>query len=624
MALHYHQDDISLSSLRQDLKNYSLQTFQADATAALSVALLTIPQALAYAVLAGLPLYCGLFAAIYASMVAAFFGSSRHLIVGPSNAIAILVQAGTSEILFNFYRDATGPEREALAVQILASLSFLSAVIQMLAASFKLGRLVQFVSYSVIIGYMAGSAVAVFVNQLYTFLGLNRMPGVHSLYQDIFYIITHVYKLHWPSTLIGLITLCSIVLFKRIDKRIPAAIAALAFSSILVYIIDYSNGLWNGISDSVDLYHTVPLVGDTGDFSTLWPNIAWPSFESGVLNALLPFAFAVALLSIMETTTVSKSVAASSGQHLSVNQEILGVGLGNLVAAFISAMPISGSASRTVLSYSQGAQTRFASILNAVIVASFLYLFSYSAGRIPLTALAALLLFTSINIVNFKQLSICNKATRSDAFVLWTTFFSCIFLSLDLAFYIGVILSIVLYLKKAAIPQLVEYDVEESGELRNPIHHNEHRNIRIIKVEGELFFGAADLFQTTLKTLTEDDTHTKVIVLQLKNARDIDATSCLALQQLFEYLRNSHRYLLACGITQPIWDVLSDSGLVEIIGKENLYIFDEKHPHYHMQKALMRARFLATSPEPKPLPKVEEAAKLEEILIPPTAESDTV
>ena len=125
-------------------------------------------------------------------------------------------------------------------------------------------------------------------------------------------------------------------------------------------------------------------------------------------------------------------------------------------------------------------------------------------------------------------------------------------------------------------------------------------------MEGELFFGAADLFQTTLKTIAEDDTSTRVIILQLKNARDIDATGCLALQQLYDYLKGSDRYLIACGMTPQVWDVLSDSGLVELLGKENLFIFDDRHPHLHMQKALRRAKILAKQ-APVFLPRVEEA-----------------
>jgi SulP family sulfate permease len=198
------------------------------------------------------------------------------------------------------------------------------------------------------------------------------------------------------------------------------------------------------------------------------------------------------------------------------------------------------------------------------------------------------------------------KATSSDAFVLWITLLSCIFFSLDIAFYIGVVLSITLYLKKAAMPQLVEYDIDDSGELVNLnfCRMQEHKTIRVIKVEGELFFGAADLFQTTLKAFAEDDTSTKVIILQLKNTRDMDATVCLALQHLHDYLKSSGRQLICCGLTAPIWDVLSHSGVVDLIGKENLFLFDERHPHQYMQRAIKRAKQIVNQPPIMPIPAV--------------------
>ncbi len=596
MTINHLTDDISLLTFKKELTGYSFGLFRQDALAAISVALLTVPQAMAYALLAGLPLTCGLFAAIYSSMIAAVFGSSRHLVVGPSNAIAILVQSGTSEILFTYYRGLEGSEIDLVALQILTQLTLLIGIMQIFAAACKLGRLIQFVSHSVVVGYIAGAAIAVIVNQLFTFLGIARMPGEHSLYQKGAYLLRHFDLSHWPTAAIGLLSLVLLILLKRMNKKIPAPVITLAVSAVAVALLKYP--FFSAVEtegDVISHWQNVLLVGDAGNFYDIIPLFSFPYFDWGIMNQMLPFAFAVALLSVMETSSVAKSIAANSGQRLSINQEIFGLGLGNFTSSFISAMPISGSPSRSGLNYSNGGQTRVSALLNAIFVMLILYNFNFLITHIPLAALSALLLVTAVSIVNARQFFLCLKATRSDALVLWVTLLSCIFFSLDIAFYIGIIISITLYLKKAAIPQLVEYDIDDSGELmkRHSAQTHEHKTIRVIKVEGELFFGAADLFQTTLKTIAEDDTSTKVIILQLKNARDIDATACLALQQLCEYLRNSGRYLIACGVTQPVWDVLSDSGMIEKLGKENLFFFDERHPHLYMLKALLRAKELA-------------------------------
>lgn len=620
MSLHFRSDEFSFDPFRKEFASYSWALFRQDAFAGISVALLTVPQAMAYALLAGLPLTCGLFAAIYSTIIAAIFGSSRHLIAGPSNALAILVQTGTAEILYTYYRGVDSIERELLAVQILTQLALLTGVLQLIAAWAKLGRLTQFVSHSVIIGYISGTALAMVINQLFVFSGIERSPEIQSLYENALYLITHLEQIQWPTATIGIGSLLLIFFLRRINKKIPAGVIAFAAAAVLVEMLglsSYSGSSWliSHYFEDLELAN-VMVIGDKGDLYDLVPSLAVPFLNVRIMNGVLPVAFVIALLSVMESVSVAKSIAANSGQRLCVNQEIFGLSLGNIVSSLIGAMPVSGSPSRSNVNYNSGGQTRLTAIFSSFFVAFTVFILGFFVTRIPLTSLAALLLITAASIVNMKQVILCLRATNADAFVFWATFLSCIFFSLDMAFYIGVALSITLYLKKAAIPHLVEYEVDDSGELRNIDYLNqvEHKAIRVIKVEGELFFGAADLFQTTLKTLTEDDTSTKAIILQLKNARDIDATVCLALQQLHEYLIHSDRYLIACGITPPIWEVLADSGLTELIGKNNLFQFDERHPHQHMQLALIRARALINGQAEEKA--TQEALQPQEVFVP--------
>jgi SulP family sulfate permease len=584
-------DEISFLSFTKDATDYSWSKLRQDFAAAFAVALLTLPQVMGYSVLVGLPLFCGLFAAIYASAIAALFGSSRHIVVGPSNAMAILVQTGAAQILFTYYRDLAGPQREFAALQIITLLSFLVGIFQILIAALKLGHLTRFVSHSVIVGYMGGTAIAIVISQLFSLFGISRPDGVNSFYERAVYFLTHLTEIYWPTAIIGLGSLWLIVALKKIDKRIPSSLVAFALAGIVVHYFGLNDYDVNSLDDS----KRTLLVGDIASSFDVIPTLQWPFFDLSILNAALPIAFAVAMVSIMESISVAKAISASTGQRLSVNQDIFGIGLGNLLCSFFAGIPIAGSPSRSTLNYSYGAQTRFAAILAAMLVAFILYVFGPLVALIPLASLAGLLLYNVTSIIDSRQFFLCAKATGSDAFVLWLTMLSCVFFSLDVAFYIGIVVSITLYLKKAAIPQLKEYEVDEFGELHSletldP--QDTPRPIRVIKVEGELFFGAADLFQTTLKSITEDETSGRVVILQLKNARDMDATSCLALHQLYDYLKGSGRHLIACGLTWQIWEVLSDAGTVEKIGKENLFIFDERHPHDFMHKALLHAKRL--------------------------------
>jgi SulP family sulfate permease len=593
----YQTDEISLTCCARDFDKYSWDFFLQDMRAGFSVAMLTVPQAMAYALVAGLPVSCGLVAVIFTAVVVAMFGSSRHVMVGPGNAIAILVQGGISQILLNYYRDVSGAEKEVLVLQILTQLLLLIGIIQIMAAFFKLGRLTHFVSHSVIIAYIAGVALALVINQLFTLVGMPVPGDVVSLFERFVYFFTHLNLIHWPTAIVGISCFGFLLALRRINHKLPAGAIMLVFVSLVATCIDYSLSYlandhiaWFNLESFERIIQDIQLVGNTGS-DGLIPHLGLPHFNPGIMNDLLPVAFAIALLSVMETNSAAKSVAASSGQHLSTNQEILASGIGHVFSAFIGAMPVAGSVSRTTISFFNGAKTRLASVFNSLSVFIILLVFGFLVQRIPMAAFAALLIVSATNIVNVKQLAVCLKATRSDALVLVLTICSCIFFSLDIAFYIGVVMSITLYLKKAAIPQLVEFSIDESGMLHSidagQIH--EPRQIRFIKVEGELFFGAADLFQNALKTIAEDDTTTRIIILQLKNARDLDATACLALQQLYEYLRNSDRHLICCGLMQQSWDVMSDSGLVELIGKRNLFFFNEKQPHLYIKKAFTLA-----------------------------------
>lgn len=573
----HHREALSLGYLKNDWFSYDLQSLRRDLMAGIEVSLLTVPQAIAYSFVAGLPASCGLFAAIFSAFVAALVGSSRYLIVGPVNALAILVQAGTADILYSHYWEASPLEKEILALEIMTQIALLAGVLQLLVALFQLGRLTQFVSHSVVVGYLAGGAFAIMVNQLFTFSGVPAREGVQSLIEKLGYFFSHTKHVDLSTFSVGLGSLGALIFFKKVWPRLPAAALTLLGASALCWMLGPDSVL---------------LVGDTMDGFLMVPVISWPYFDTGIMNHLLSVSFAVALLGIIETTCTAKAIAAASGHAISINQEILAVGSGNLVSAFTYSIPVSVSNSRSLLNFNSGAKTRFAAIINSLLVATIVLYFGELVGKVPLSALAALLLVTAAKLVDFKQLILCVKSTGADAFVLLATFIACLFFSLDTAFYIGVGLSISLYLKSAAMPNLVEYAIDDTGELRSLDLADAYlqKTIRVIKVEGELFFGSADIFYSTLKTLAEDDKTTQVIVLQLKNARDIDATTCLALSQLQDYLLKGDRHLVMCGMTQEVWDVMSHSGLIKKLGKENLFMFDERHPLQHMQKAIARAK----------------------------------
>ncbi|MDP1835205.1 MAG: SulP family inorganic anion transporter [Chlamydiales bacterium] len=582
-------EDISFQPLREDLRALSWQSLKGDLSAALTVALLTVPQVMAYALIAGLPLTCGLFGALFATALGAIFGSSRFLVIGPTNAVAILVQAGTAEILYTYYRGVTGDERDILAVQILAQLALLVGIFQLIAAVFRLGRLTQFVSSAVIVGYMTGTAVALVVSQSFIFLGMEPPQGVFSLFQKVTYIFSHVEAIHWPTVWIGIACLVFLIGMKRVNSKIPAAALMLLLSGLAVYVFHWSIFPQADMIDPfAEGYVTrIQLVGNAGQIFGILPVMAFPQLDPAILNKLVPIAFAIALLSTLETSSVAKTIASKSGESISINQEVMALGIANIASGLVGALPAAGSPSRTSLNYNNGATTRFAAFFSACCVGLMVFAFGYFISFIPLAALAALLLLTSFGLWQPRNFMLCLKATRSDAFVLVATVLACVFFSVDTAFYIGIVLSITFYLNKASTPNLREY----SG-FGGQQQQGRQDGVRVIDVHGELFFGAADLFQATLRALAKGDSKTRAIILRLKHARDLDATACLALLHLYRFLKSNDIHLILCSIPSPVWKILENSGVAQEIGNDRLFLYNWRRPGSSEQDALACARRL--------------------------------
>jgi len=576
-----YSDDLSLEPLAKDVDRYTFQKLRGDISAALSVALLSIPQALAFSIVAGVPPIAGLISMVLGTMIAALLSSSSHLVIGPNNATSLLVQAASIEVVRKFY-GATG---SIATVELIGLLTLLIGAFQLLAAFFKLGRLIQFVSYSVVVGYIAGTAACIVVGQLFAMTGLSCPPEIDTLYHKIFYWATHLKKAHLLTATVGISSLGICFLLRRVSWRVPPALTMLTLMTAITFLFGL-HLFQDGHGRCLQLLGC----GDLRDFSLSFDT---PIFDFRLLNFLLPISFAIALIGMLEANAIAKGIAVSTGQRLTANQEIFALGAANFFLAFVGGLPCSGSASRSSMNVESGAKTRFASILGACFVALFAFGLAPLIQYIPKACLAALLLVTAWRLVDIRQLRFCWNSTRSDAFVLLATFFSCIFFSLPLALYIGVVLSIILYLRKAAIPHVSEYIYEEGIQRFRPATEEERkgkRAIRVINAEGELFFGSIDLFQYALRAMAKDDRSTRVIILRLKHVHDLDATAALALKQLKDYLQRHRQQLIVCSVPKHVYELLEKSSLTTYLGRENIITHDNRSPHGDLTTAFTRAR----------------------------------
>lgn len=621
-------EELSLEPLKRDIRKTTRQSLGWDITAGFAVALLSIPQAIAYSISAGVPPIAGLLSTIVGTFIASLLGSSRHLIIGPNNATVVLVQTAACEIFATMYASHMSPEhRGIVTLELMIVLTMLIGLIQIVSSVFKLGRILQFVSYSVVIGYIAGSALAITVDQLFIATGIPCPDTLETLFQRCWFLVVHIQEAHILTGALTAISFLLLIFFRKnnVLKIIPASLLMLIVTSGCLFFIDLDKTvdasgkkimlagggselvIWQPGTHAVDNEENSSLVEQDralissevqAEKQAVESVLVHPQVDFRLLNALIPVAFAIAFIGMLETNSIAKSIAVKSGQRITSSQDIFALGCSNFVLSFMSGLPCSGSMSRTATNYDSGAKTRFGGMFSACFVGGIVAFFGPCIAYLPQASLAAILLYTAPKMVDKKQFLLCLKATKSDALVILATFLSCIFFSLHLAFYMGVTLSIMLYLRKAATPRVVEYQYNEQlGELK-PISEEEHLKpqlIRIINVEGELFFGAVDLFQYALRAMAEDDQTTKVIILRLKHVRDLDATAALALKQLKEYLDRKNRKLIISSVPPYVVRFLESSGLVNLIGRENIMVFDENDPHSSLERALIRAReFIGT------------------------------
>ena len=578
------QTRIKFFPFLKDIKRYRLKSFKNDILAALSVALLAIPQSIAYSLLADLPVQAGIFSAIFGSIFTGAFGSSRHLVAGPSTGVAILIQAIIANLMYVHFPTLTGAARDTTVLQLLMLMVFIVGVMQLAFGFFNLGKVLQFVSRSVILGYFAGVGVAIIVNQLFYFFGIASKTFTSSVIMKGVYFIQNIAQINWLALLIGIISIGLLLILKWKLKKFPSALAMIAVVSVLVYFLNY-------FLKQHQLQ--VPTLLDLGMRDAPPIKLVLPFLDLKFFYILFFPSLAVSMLSILEVSSISKGIATKSGQKIRSNQEVFGVGLSNLILSFFfSSMPSSASVSRTTLNYQAGARTRFASVYSGIILTILIFFFWPLVKHIPITALAAILIIMVVSVVEMRHVKLCFRSTLGDAVAFSLTMASCLVFRLDIAFFIGIVISIIFYLRGAAVPNLVEYSYDKEGRLTviTP-KRSEHRKIRIIGIAGELFFAAVDLVQNTLqKIIKEPDV--EVVILRLKNIYHVDASICLSILRLNDYLKSTNRYLLICGVTDEVFDIFKKSGVVKQLGRDKIFLTKEEEPQLSTKKAIKKANEL--------------------------------
>lgn len=559
-------NSIDFCPLLKTLSGYRIAYLGGDLRAGLNVALLAFPQGMAYALIAGLPIEYGIYGSAVAALVGPIFAKSRYITMGPTNATSVLLLSAFASL------GITGSDQ----LMLVPLLVLLTGVFIMLGAYFKVANLVQYISRSVITGYITAAALLIITNQIPKTLGLDLDGQKGATFFESVQLIAGALNTTQSVTLgVSLLTALLFILLSWKFKSLPNV----AISLIVLSVV---SALW------IDGTHEVAHLSQIDTHA--W-TLSAPQVSLDALSLLAGPALAIALLCVLEGISIGKSLAAKTGARLDANQAMFSIGASNIACALLSGMPASGSLTRSSLAESSGIHTPVASILSGLIILAGAFAVGPFTKYIPQCTLAVLVIAIGVSLINKRTIKIVTRATRSDAIVFGMTFGSSMLLPLDTAIYIGVGVSIMLFLKKVARPDMVEYAFNEKGELAEMPNQSSRElpEVSIVHVEGELFFGAADLFRDQMRRICEDP-NLKIVVLKMRNAHHMDATGVMALEELVRYMNEMGRYLILSEAKVDLIRVLKNAGLYDYIEARNIFTDDPQNPTLSTALALRRAK----------------------------------
>jgi SulP family sulfate permease len=537
--------------------NYTWSAARNDLTAGATVAAIAVPQAMAYALIAGVDPRYGLYSAIVVTIVAAIFGSSSHLINGPTNAISLVVFSA----LAPFVGHVGG-------FQALFLLGMIAGTLQIFIGVFKLGDLTRYVSDSVVLGFMAGAGFLIALGQVGNLVGAAKKgTGDQSVLVGTWLTLTQA-TINPRAILLGCGTIVVVLLFHKLitKHRLPRLdmLAGLILASFVAAFLGWTSPNPSGTT-------TVSVVGA---IPAALPSFHVPQIDFAWFQRLIKGSVAVALLGLLEALAVARSIATYSREPLDYNRQCLAEGVGNLVGGFFQSLPGSGSLTRSAINFQAGAVTRASGVYSGIIVAAVVVLLGPYARFIPKSVLAGLLFITAARLIDWKRLGYAIRASRYDAALVAVTAFTAIFIDVEDSILVGVALSILLYVPRASRLGMRELIITPERVVRERRAGDQREtSLLIYDFEGELFFAAAPQLLHYLNEITKETERSgiKYVVLRLKRTRNADV---VAVEHIERFLRDAHlRDVTVClaGIRPDLLRLFTNTGLTRWFPAEQVF-----------------------------------------------------
>jgi sulfate permease, SulP family len=536
----------------ESLRRYDFTHARADLVAGFSVAAVAVPQAMAYALIAGLPAQYGLYTAIVMTTAGALLDSSRQLINGPTNAISIALLSAVGGI-------AAMDEKIQAAVLI----ALLVGAIQLAISLLRLGDLTRYISHSVIVGFTAGASLLLVIDQTKNLLGLKAVGGAHDHFLVRFWLtMTTGGAVHGPTVAIGFGSIAFVLALRWVKRRLgwpllPEFLIAVIAAAVLT--------AWLGLDRQG--------VAVVGDIPGSLPAFRLPVFDAQRIRDYSTSALAIALLGLLEAISMAKAIAAVTRQKLDLNQQCLSEGVANLTGSFFQCMPGSGSLTRSAINQQAGAETQWSGVISAVAVALTMMVFAPYARFIPRSALAGLLMLTAARMVNVHDLRFHVRTSRFDATIVAVTAIAAFAISIEFCVLIGVFMSFMLAVPRTGQMHLTQFLVTRDGTVHERLHDDEVCGcLLIFGLEGEMYFGSGVSLESHLDTIqSRVQPWTQAVVMRMKRARNPDAVGISLFEHFVDALLERGVRVIVCGVRDGMFAAMEHCGLAEKIGAENVF-----------------------------------------------------
>lgn len=563
--------DVFCPKLFTTLRSYTKERFLEDALAGWIVAIVAIPLAIAFGISSGVGPTEGLVTAIIAGFIISALGGSRVQIGGPTGAFIVIVYG----II----------QQHGLTGLLIATI--MAGILLILMGLFKLGNVIKFVPYPVIIGFTAGIAVTIFSTQMNDLFGMGIKDAPADFIHKWVCYFQHIEDINWWAFAVGILSLLIIVFSSKINKKIPGSLVAIVLMTLVVWLLRKYGGI-TSITTIGDLY-TLPNGMPAPQLPEI--NLADGQTLIKLVQDLFPSAFTIAMLGAIESLLSAMVADGVIGDKHNSNTELIAQGVANVVTPFFGGIPATGAIARTMANINNGGRTPVAGIVHAAMLLLVLLCFGPLVGMIPMACLAGVLIVVSYNMAGIQSVISLSKAPKSDFIVMLVTFILTVIFDLTIAIEIGLLLAVILFLKRtneSTVIRTFSDEIDPTLQTDIRLHGNDLEKLHIppftevYEIDGPYFFGIANKFDEISQRIGTDGQ--KVRILRMRKVSFIDSTGIHNLEQLYHRSQRCGMTLVLSGVNERVFKALDKAGLVDLIGRDNV--------RNHINGALARAEEL--------------------------------